>query len=329
MIEKTIVSFELPYRDPLDVRAFLFGVDARQRRIGEGADTEELQPTLCLVAGVRGDEAQQTLVCALLVEQLRHMEQMGALLPGNLIQVIPCANPASMSIGRRFWPGDKTDINRMFPGDESGEATQRVAAALFEQVKGFRYGIHLSSFYLEGVFLPHVRVMHGPGETENHGCDFGLPYVAHHIPSSFDTTTLHYNWRRYGTEAYSLYTKETNVINEESAQESVRAVLRFMNARGMLGQPTLGGARTVELDEEQLVPVYVPAGGIFCPRAEVGAVVEKGRLLAQVIDTLRGTVKCTLAAPCNGMVFYRARTPLVNEETLAFRLVPPLVGPHQ
>ena len=35
-----------------------------------------------------------------------------------------------MNIGKRFWSADNTDINRMFPGYNLGETTQRIAAGV-------------------------------------------------------------------------------------------------------------------------------------------------------------------------------------------------------
>ena len=326
MIEKTVAAFSMPYREDLDVRAFSFGTDAEGRALGNGAAEDGMDRALCLVAGLRGDEIQQTFICARIVDRLHQMEEDGALVPGNLITVIPCANPASMAIGWRFWPGDKTDINRMFPGYDQGETTQRIADALFGQVKGYRFGVHFSSFFLQGDFLPHVRVMHGPGEAGNHGADFGLPYVLHHVPGSFDTTTLHYNWRLWDTEAYTLYTKETELVNEELAEDAVRAVLRFADARGIVRWPSQLGYLATEVSERALVGVPAPTGGVFCPKAQIGCTVTAGQELAAIVDPLRGSIKATLEAPCGGVVLYAARTPLVNEGTLAFQLVPPDAG---
>ena len=69
--------------------------------------------------------------CARLVKALAEIEQRGNLLPGHEILVIPCANRFSMNVGKRFWPMDGSDINRMFPGYDLGETTQRIAAGLF------------------------------------------------------------------------------------------------------------------------------------------------------------------------------------------------------
>lgn len=71
----------------------------------------------------------------------------------------------------------KTDINRMLPGYDQGETTQRIAAALFQAVQGYKYGIHFASFYLPGNFVPHVRIMNTGYRTVSLGNLFGLPYA--------------------------------------------------------------------------------------------------------------------------------------------------------
>ena len=62
--------------------------------------------------------------------------------------MIPAANAFSMNIHKRFWPVDNTNVNRMFPGYDKGETTQRIAADIFEAVSSYDYGIQLASFYL-------------------------------------------------------------------------------------------------------------------------------------------------------------------------------------
>ena len=279
MIEETLFSLDMPYRDSLEVKALSFGVDVAGAVLGEGADAQALSPSVCLVAGIRGDEVHQTLICSLLAHKLAGLEQERSLAPGKRITVIPCANSSSMGIGRRFWPGDNTDVNRMFPGYNAGETTQRIAAGIFDQVRGYRYGIHFSSFYLCGDFVPHVRIMHGPGETANHGCDFGLPFVVHHVPGSFDTTTLHYNWRLWDTEAYTFYTDKTDLADLEAAHDAVRSVLRFLSARGIVRKATFGGKHATQLSEHALVPVFASSGGIFCPMVKPGEIVDAGQTL--------------------------------------------------
>ena len=175
MLEKTLFRIDLPYRDPMEVRAFLFGATADGRRLGEpDVDPADFEQSIAFIGAMRGDEVQQTYICSRLVHKMRKIEADGEMEPGRLVMIVPCVNPASMDMGRRFWVGDGTDINRMMPGYDQGETTQRIAAGLFRGVQGFRMGVHFSSFYLRGDFLDHVRVMTGPGEGTDEGELFGL-----------------------------------------------------------------------------------------------------------------------------------------------------------
>ncbi len=74
-----------------------------------------------MVGALRGNEIQQMYVCARLIEALKKLEAKGALTAGKEIFSNSSVNHASMNIGKRFWPTDNTDINRMFPGYSLGK----------------------------------------------------------------------------------------------------------------------------------------------------------------------------------------------------------------
>ena len=150
------------YRQKFKIKGFRFGGSEK---------------ACAMVAAVRGNEVQQMYVCALLVKKLCKLEEQGAIAPGNELLVVPCVNHFSMNVGSRFWAMDKTDINRMFPGYDQGETTQRIAAALFQAVQGYKYGIHFASFYLPGDFVPHVRIMNTGYQMASLSNLFGLPYA--------------------------------------------------------------------------------------------------------------------------------------------------------
>jgi hypothetical protein len=122
MREETIFDMTSPYRDSFRIRGY---------RFGEG------EKTLAIVGAMRGDEVQQQYICAQIVNRLGFIEQHGGIAKGKSILVIPSCNPFSMNVSRRFWAMDNTDINRMFPGYDNGETTQRIAAAVFEVLNGF------------------------------------------------------------------------------------------------------------------------------------------------------------------------------------------------
>lgn len=324
MLEETLFSLPMPYRQDMEVKAFSFGVDSEGRVLGgdRPAGPEGFERAACFVGGMRGNEVQQTFICSRLVRKLRSLEAEGALVPGRRIMVVPCANPASMNTGKRFWVGDGTDVNRMMPGYDAGETTQRIAGALFEAVKGYAYGVHFSSYHLDGDYLDHIRVMTGPGIATDNGADFGQPYVLYHVPGSFDTTTLHYNWRLWDTEAYTFYTRRTAIVDREMAESAVRGCLRFLNERGVIDYPGHRGFCSTHLPERALVPVQSPCGGVFLKRVRLGDIVSRGQVIAEVTDPLTGETRAQATAPRGGVVFYVCRSPLVNEQTLVFQIVP-------
>lgn len=131
MKKECIYTLKNQYRDDLNIYGYRFGK-------GEKA--------ACVVGAIRGNEVQQLYICSQLVKSLKRLEEKGAIVGQNEILVIPSVNHSSMNISKRFWATDNTDINRMFPGYDAGETTQRIAAGLFKAIEGYSYGIQFPSF---------------------------------------------------------------------------------------------------------------------------------------------------------------------------------------
>ena len=63
---------------------------------------------------------------------------------------------------------------------------------------------------------------------------FGLQYVVIRKPKPMDTATLNYSWQMNGTNAFSIYTNSTDIVDEKSARQAVSSVLRFLTRMGIL-----------------------------------------------------------------------------------------------
>ncbi|MDO4183231.1 MAG: M14 family metallopeptidase [Coriobacteriia bacterium] len=307
MKEVCIYTTNMPYRDNSDIKGYVFG---------------EGKKSLCIVGSTRGNEVQQTYIASQMVHRLKKLEERGLINPGHQIMVIPTINKTSLNVGKRFWPLDNTDINRMFPGYDKGETTQRIAAGVFEAVQGYEFGIQFTSFYRQGDFTPHVRFMDVVGGDGEHASEFGLAYVVTYKPEPFDTTTLNYNWRLWDTDAYSVYTSSTDHIEEESANIAQRACLRFMNARGMIDYPCHQGFIPTKLNEAELTQLFSIQGGIFRRLARPGDIASSGQVLAEIVSPMTGEVVEQITTPEGGVVFFTCSKPLVNEHTLVFTMVP-------
>ena len=306
MIKESLYTFKSPYRQDMHMYGYHFGRGEK---------------SACIVGAIRGNEVQQLYICSKLVQRLKELEQKGAIASGKCITVIPSVNHYSMNVGKRFWPSDNTNINRMFPGYNLGETTQRIAAGLFEAVKGYEYGIQLASFYIPGDFVAHVRMMDTGYQNASLANLFGLPYVVIRKPRPIDTTTLNYNWQVWESNAFSVYTNKTDSIDEQSAQQAVSAILRFLNRMGILRYNCHGGFISSTINEDELMSVVSDVPGIFLRRKNAGEEVQVGDVLAEIIDPLEGEIREQILAPSDGVIFFAHDEPLVMEHSTVFKLI--------
>lgn len=306
MKKDIVYKFESAYRGDFNVRAYRFNKGEK---------------SCCIVGSLRGNEIQQLYVCSKLIKALGELEKQCRISYGHEITVIPCVNPFSVNIGKRFWSSDNRDINREFPGIAGGEPAQRAAAELMNAVSGYRYGIQFASFYIQGDFIPHVRMMETGKGNAGLANLFGLPYVVKRNPKLFDRGTLNYNWQLSGTEAFSVYTNETENIDEESADLAAASVLRFLSRMGIIKRHCHGGYMSTVLEEDALMPVKSACGGIYRRIKNPGDEVAHGEVMAVILDPYENTVVEEIKAPCNGIVFFAHKLPVVCESTVLYKII--------
>lgn len=307
MREEMIMELPALYRDSFRIRSFIFGSGER---------------SVCIVGAQRGNEYQQLYVTSLLVRRLRELEERGKIAQGKQICVIPCVNPYSINAKKRFWTADNTDINRMYPGYSLGETTQRIAAAVFDVAKDYSYGIQFASFYMPGSFLPHVRIMKTGMEEPGLARKFGFPYIVLHQPRPFDTTTLNYNWQIWETKAFSLYTTETNHIDQASAREAVDGVFRFLHTQGILKDRVPGGYFSEIVERVDMESVRTSRAGFFFSQVKAGDRVIQGQKIAEIRHTYTNDLLEELFSPVDGRVFFVRNEPLTYQATAVFKIIP-------
>lgn len=294
------------FRDDMNIMGF---------RFGKGEKT-------CAVLGaLRGNEVQQLYVCARLVSFLREVERDGGILPGKSVLVVPTAIGLSMNVGDRLWSPENMDINRRFPGSSEGTTTERIAAALYDKLKAYKYGVQLTSFYQPGAFIPHVRMMETGRQNPELGREFGLPYIYVRAPRISDQTTLNYCWQLAGTQAYSLYAGKTEEIDENAAEQSLRAIIRFLNGRGVIRSEMTPGSAAAVITNDDLLTVSSSSAGLLRRVKHAGAHVRRGEQLAFIINPLDGSVKEVLKTPVTGMLFFIQDGPFVTEHSPVFQVL--------
>lgn len=306
MFVQNIYTLHSTYREDMCIKGYQFGKGEK---------------SACIVGPVRGNEIQQMYICSQLVNTLKTLENNGCISAGKQIMVIPVVNSYSINIGRRFFGVKEADINRNFPGNDFGEPAARLTDALLKEIKEYIYGIQFASFYMQGEFVPHVRMMETGYQNTSLANLFGLPYVVVRKPTPIDTKTLNYNWQDEMTAAFSVYTNRNSQIDEESARQAVAAVLRFLKRMGLIRYESHSGYISHVLYEKDLSDVHANRAGIFRSKVRAGDDVRYGRELAEIIDPYDGSVRETILAPTDGIVFFAHTESLINQHDIAYRLI--------
>lgn len=300
---KKILLFEMKslYRDNMRVYGYLFGAD----------DLESAgEKSIAIVGGMRGNEFTQIFEASQLVMHLTHLEEQGRIAEGKTILVIPTVNPYSVNSEKRFWPTDNTDINRMFPGYDKGETTQRVTAALFKILDGFRYGVHLTSHYISGNFIPHVKILDTGRDYIDEAKAFGLAYIHSASPSYYDTTTLNYNWQVWDTRTFSIYGGDDKNTDPEAGEHVINAILNFMDHNGIVEFGHHRGYISSVITDQDMQVIKSDRAGFFNCKVKVGDVVHQGQIIAAILDMGDGHVLSEVMAPKEGIVFFIQSNPL-------------------
>ena len=307
MQKEILYEIKALYRDDFRVTGY---------RFGKG------EPSVCIMGSLRGNEFQQIYVCSQLIKKLSILEEKGRIKEGREIMVIPCGNPYSVNAKKRFWTNDNTDINRMFPGYELGETTQRIAGGIFDKVKNYSYGIQFASFYMPGNFVPQVRMMKTGAENVEFAKDFGLPYVVLHNPRPFDTTTLNYNWQIWETDAFSIYTTSTGDIDKKSAKQASDAILNFLSKRDIIEYKGNQGYISRVVESKNFVDVRAEHAGFFEQCVEAGEKVDKGDVLATISDPYTAELLQLVEAPISGVVAFAHNETMAYQNTAVYKLIP-------
>lgn len=307
MKKKVIYEIKGLYRDNFRVTGYEFGKGKK---------------SVCIVGTMRGNEIQQLYCCSQLIKKFKQLEAEGRITAGHKILIIPSCNPYSINIQKRFWPIDNTDINRMFPGYDLGETTQRIADGVFQEIMDYKYGIQFTSFYMPGEFVPHIRMMDEGYSTVETALKFELPYVVKRSVRPYDTATLNYNWQVWETQAFSFYTTTTTRIDRGAAGQAVLSIMKFLSSLGIVKyQHSVSKRESIVLSDTEMTSVRTAKSGLFESLVQVGEDVKEGTPLANIVHPYEGEIMETLYAPLDAKVFFMHTDPLTYANTAVFKLV--------
>jgi predicted deacylase len=264
-------------------------------------------PTLCLTAGVHGDELNGIEIVRQLFEDTSTLDLKGMLIG------YPVVNLHGFRASSRYLP-DRRDLNRYFPGNANGSTASRIANAVFRtlvEVCDALVDFHTGSFHRTN--LPQIRADLSDERVLALAQAFGVGVVVH-------SYGMRGTLRRSASEAdLPSITYEAGEPMRFAQQEityGVEGLRNLMASLGMLASDTPEHAAEVYRRSRW---VRVNDGGIFLTSREVGESVEEGDVLGTVTDPVTND-RSTLRAPFDGRIIGMALPQVVIPGFATFHL---------
>ena len=289
-------------------------MDVGRLPVGEARDGSEVGLPVAVINGRRdgktlyiqavsdGDELNGLGVIRRLVPQL----DPGAI--AGEILIVGIVNHYGFQVAEHRNPIDDTKLNRTYPGNESGTASERISAATFGAVRrsdlvldlhqgstscminevrvrcGTRHRLHRDCLELAKVFgCGHILDRKGPdGQLARVAADEGVPTIDPELGGSV-------GW------------------DEESIRKGVKGVFNVLYRYGFLdGEITT----TPQIRATGFSQYGSPAGGLVTFKPDLGDRVERGEALFEITDPF-GQVKETVTADSSGILWRHRRLPQV------------------
>lgn len=292
-------------------------LEIKKNRLEYGDKKEKKR--ISIVTGIHGDELEGQYVC---YELSRELQAHPEFLDG-IADIYPAMNPLGIDTVERGIPAFDLDMNRVFPGNETGSMTEYVAAKIIEELKGsdLVIDIHASNIFLTEI--PQVRI------NELH-TESLLPYAEKlnvdliwiHGSSTVLESTLAYSLNSRGTPVLVVEMGVGMRITKEYCRQLVQGILSVMKDMGMWkGETKQVRSPMIAREAEDVCFLNAPVAGIFISSAEHGEFLEKGEEIGVILDPLRGQILGRMKAPDAGILFTRREYPVVDEGSLIARIL--------
>lgn len=319
-MQKALGPLQVPFGQPLHLP---------YQEFGRG------KPLLSIVSGSHGDEYNGVYICGLMSEWLRGMELRSAYSLRGRIRILPALNPLGLLTSERHWPFDKTDVDRVFPGYNQGETTQRLASWVFELLRPSQCCVDLHSGIATFEELPQVLVFNSQPRALELAKGMGLPFVwirrlnayGEMSPQGLEVAgsvqgSLAFNLAQVGIEALVVRAGGGLRLDIPYCNQVLTALIRLALNMGVISGPPLDKAEIPQIAPAQdFQNLHVHFPGFFVPDIALGASVRLGQTLGQVIDPLSGQLREEIITPTAGTIVALRTHPVILQGSLVARLL--------
>jgi len=303
---KDIFSLELAVGEKLTIR---------KNHISSG---DKDGARISIVTGIHGDEMEGQFVC---YEIARIINESPKKLKGT-VDIYPAANPMGLDMATRDVPRLEMDMNRMFPGNTYGTSTERVAAALVDDIIGsdMCIDVHSSDNYVREI--PQVRL-------SEEFSDRLLPYaklmnvdmIWVNASTSVHESTLAHTMNMLSVPTMVVEMGQGMRINRQFGEQVVKGIFNLMYEMGIWAEKVEDIQMPVISTDGEVDFIRAEHTGVFLPLTAHNHYVCEGEVIGQIISVLEGRVIEEITAERDGLVFTLREYPFVNRGALISRIL--------
>ena len=268
-------------------------------------------PVLFVSAAIHGDEINGVEIIRRLLNTRQIQKLKGALI------AVPVVNVYGFISQSRYLP-DRRDLNRSFPGSETGSMAARLAHTFMQEVVSqCTHGIDLHTGAIGRDNLPQIRakVIDAP-QTAAMACAFGAPVI---LNSGLRDGSLREAVDEFGIPVLLYEAGEALRFDEVAIRAGVKGITRVMRHLGMLPRSKSRKATAAPKVAMSSQWVRAPQSGVLRMVAPLGAHVNKGDIIGRVADPF-GEQEEEIHATVSGIIIGKTNLPLVYEGEAVFHV---------
>lgn len=267
-------------------------------------------PTVLLMAGLHGDEINGVEVIRRVIRKGFNKPQVGTII------CLPVFNIFGFLNVKRELP-DGRDLNRSFPGSESGSLAAQFAYHFMKEITphvDYVIDFHTGSSHRNN--FPQIRCVFKDEESLELARIFNPPLI---LNSSYIAKTIREAFSKQGKKMLLFEGGKTNSIEEFIVEEGLNGVKRFLNHLDM---------RNFKIDiSKDRSPIYLdeskwlrsPNSGMFQATVKNGSKVMKGDTIGIVTDPY-GKIERKIKATFEGYIICLNESPVVYKGDAIFHI---------
>ena len=291
-MKETLLSIPSPFGPAL----------ALYKNSWEGCKTPD--DVLSIVSGLHGDQVNGLYINSLLT---RFLDKVVAGLEPSYklkgkVQIFPVVNIQAAQSGCQLWSFDDLDFDLAFPGNENGEAAERIARAIVNHTCDSTHGVILKTADPLYEDAPHIQLANPDRPTKKMAQNMGLN-IARKLP---DYTTfqlsLFGHFRKNDIPSLIVSAGKPRILDRSLCDTLFAGLVDLMVYTGILTV----SEKNKSVNKLQIYPakaehtIVSSHAGLFVAEVSVDSFLQQGQKLGEMRSIDTGETLEEYAAPVDG-----------------------------